>query len=73
MRSRKRAEFERASWPRKLSTLGTPGLRIPARSAASHRAPTSGSVRNASAMIGLMTDAGMASWKTAELSNASGR
>jgi len=44
-----------------LSSEGVPGVRIAARSAASQRAPTSGSVRKASAMIGLITEPGIAS------------
>ncbi len=73
MRSRKRAESERISWPRRLSRGGAVPRFIAARSADNQRAPTSRSARNAAAMIGLMVDAGIASWKTAGFSSASGR
>ena len=73
MRSRKRAESERSNWLRRLSRAGAASRFIAARSVASQRAPTSGSDRKAAAMIGLIVDAGIASWNSAGLSRASGR
>ena len=74
MRSRKRAESDRISWPRRLSRAGVPSFCIAARSLASRRLPRAlGSARNAVAMIGLIVEAGIASWKTAALRSASAR
>ena len=60
---------------RKLSVDGSAvGERASsARSAASQRAPTCGSEKNAAAMIGLMIDPGIASENTAGFNSASGR
>ena len=73
IRSRKRAESDRSNWLRRLLRAGAASDGIAARSAAIQRSPTSGSERKAAAMIGLIVDAGIASWKTAGLSSASGR